>query len=1045
MIKQEEERFLNPGKEERSLLFWAWNGRLEKNELLRQMREMKEAGVGGFFIHSREGLETEYMGPEWMDCVKAVVAEAKKLDLEAWLYDEDRWPSGFAGGKVPAAGDAFRCKGLTLEVLKDKSYEELYREEIRDCADLSDTRNGIVAAYGAVIDGDDMTALRRLSMREDEILRSGETLLALRLEVSGSSDWFNGEAPPDNLNPDCVRFFIEETHEKYKAAVGEEFGKTIPGIFTDEPGLHDNHASFGETKSWIPWTYGLNACFQELSGYDFMDVAPWFYFNGASSGKTRHDYWGMISRRFGESYFKTLGDWCGENHLKLTGHFLQEYKTGLCVRVNGSVMPHYQYMQIPGIDLLCEQTGEYLTVKQCTSVARQLGREMVMTETDGCTGWNFTFEGQKWIGDWQYILGVNRRCRHLSLYTLRGCRKRDYPPSLNYQVSWWKKNRWMDEYFARFSILAKEGKAVCRILVLHPVSTVWGNLGSSPYGNPVRHSERDIPGQNIHGTNLNRLIEDLEREHLDCDLGDESLIAEYGGLKDGAFCVGKASYQVVILPEGMENLEKSTIRALEAFLNAGGRVLSVKTCPSLADGEADLEGVYDRLTGHSLWTTVSNREELLQELAPYRTVSIEAQEGQQCRDILYQLRQTKDGAVLLMVNNSRERAVDARVKLPFWGSPQEMDLFSGQSAAVSYGVDASGIDWQVHLSRTGSAAFYIRQSQVRETVIAGDLHYRLDQLNVLPLDICCYRMDGEEFSQPMEVFQAQNEIRARLGMKGISRNGQKQRYLWIDRPHAGDGHKVELLFSFNSRIRLRDVSLVMERPEEFDVTLKSELGETAVCTSPEAVRGGMSSPGQGSGTPADEGWFLDREFKSFPLPGGIGRGENSLLLSCHYRNDFELENIYLTGNFGVSEKRCIQNLPQRLPLGDWTRAGLKHYSGSVTLEFSFEKRASEAKETWLILPEWKGICAELSVNGHSVPLVWNREEGIAVGSLLTEGENHFALQIYGSPRNMMGPFHLKEEPHNTGAACFSPTPGSYAEEYLLAPFGLMGEIRLVEV
>ena len=133
---------------------------------------------------------------------------------------------------------------------------------------------------------------------------------------------------------------------------------------------------------------------------------------------------------------------------------------GLAVRVNGAVMPHYRYQHVPGIDLLCEQTEEYLTVKQCTSVARQLGKKQVLTETYGCTGWEFTFEGQKWIGDWQYVLGVNRRCQHLALYSLRGCRKRDYPPSFNYNTNWWNKNRHTEDYFARLSVLLEQGEAL---------------------------------------------------------------------------------------------------------------------------------------------------------------------------------------------------------------------------------------------------------------------------------------------------------------------------------------------------------------------------------------------------------------------------------------------------------------------------------------------------------------------------------------------------------------------------------------------------------
>ena len=119
------------------------------------------------------------------------------------------------------------------------------------------------------------------------------------------------------------------------------------------------------------------------------------------------------------------------------GHFLQEDKMGLCTRVNGAIMPNYQYQHVPGIDMLCEQTKEYMTISQCASVAHQLGKKVVLSETYGCTGWEFTFEGQKWMGDWQFVLGINRRCQHLALYSLRGCRKRDYPPSFNYNTNWW--------------------------------------------------------------------------------------------------------------------------------------------------------------------------------------------------------------------------------------------------------------------------------------------------------------------------------------------------------------------------------------------------------------------------------------------------------------------------------------------------------------------------------------------------------------------------------------------------------------------------------
>ena len=88
--------FSNPGPEWRGKPFWAWNGRLDKAELLRQVHVMKEMGLGGFFMHSRGGLATPYLQEPWFAAVDACIDEARRQGMLAWLYDEDRWPSGAA-------------------------------------------------------------------------------------------------------------------------------------------------------------------------------------------------------------------------------------------------------------------------------------------------------------------------------------------------------------------------------------------------------------------------------------------------------------------------------------------------------------------------------------------------------------------------------------------------------------------------------------------------------------------------------------------------------------------------------------------------------------------------------------------------------------------------------------------------------------------------------------------------------------------------------------------------------------------------------------
>ena len=84
----------------RCIPFWSWNDVLDEERLVKQVEWMNENGVGGFFMHARGGLKTEYLGEKWFDCIKACSEKAQELGMEAYAYDENGWPSGFVGGKL---------------------------------------------------------------------------------------------------------------------------------------------------------------------------------------------------------------------------------------------------------------------------------------------------------------------------------------------------------------------------------------------------------------------------------------------------------------------------------------------------------------------------------------------------------------------------------------------------------------------------------------------------------------------------------------------------------------------------------------------------------------------------------------------------------------------------------------------------------------------------------------------------------------------------------------------------------------------------------
>jgi len=197
--------FRNPSTTYRGAPFWAWNDRLQVSELTRQVKDMRAHGMGGFFMHSREGLETPYLSPEWMDCICQTVQAAKEAGMNAWLYDEDRWPSGFAGGRVPAAGgDAFRAKLLTLEkttqLPSDAPPSSLGKGAGGLGSEGSDPPEIILALFAAFIADGAILSARRLLLPQGEPLAPGEVYLVFRRQVSTPSEWFND----DTFTPDYV-------------------------------------------------------------------------------------------------------------------------------------------------------------------------------------------------------------------------------------------------------------------------------------------------------------------------------------------------------------------------------------------------------------------------------------------------------------------------------------------------------------------------------------------------------------------------------------------------------------------------------------------------------------------------------------------------------------------------------------------------------------------------------------------------------------------------------------------------------------------------
>ena len=147
------ELFENPTSEYRGAPFWAWNTVLDKKELERQAECLKEMGFGGYHMHCRTGMATPYMSDEFLVLVGDCVKKAEDEGMLAWLYDEDRWPSGFGGGIV-TKNPEYRAKYLLFTPVPYGKGEGA-KTSVRSSAAAGRSENGeLLAAYDVALNPD---------------------------------------------------------------------------------------------------------------------------------------------------------------------------------------------------------------------------------------------------------------------------------------------------------------------------------------------------------------------------------------------------------------------------------------------------------------------------------------------------------------------------------------------------------------------------------------------------------------------------------------------------------------------------------------------------------------------------------------------------------------------------------------------------------------------------------------------------------------------------------------------------------------------------
>ncbi len=974
--------FPDPPREYSSGPLWVWNDMLSEEQVRSTLRNLAEQNVKQVFVHPRPGLMTPYLSADWFRLWKVALEEAKRLDMNVWIYDEDSYPSGFAGGLVPDAMPEARGRGLFFSEVKR----------------LEKPGAGVLAVFRLGNGGCEEVTTRA---RAGETLRDGPYLVAA-VRRAPDSPWHGGKCYVDLLYPGVTQKFLEITLGAYQREIGSQFGKRVPGSFCDEPNLIP--------AGGMPWTDDLPAQFRKRWGYDLTPNLASLARPVGDWKRLRHNYFQTLLDLMIERWAKPYSEYCRDHGLEFTGHYWEhEWPASLAVPDNMAI---YAWPQRPAIDCLRNQYTEQVhaqfgnarMVKELSSVANQLGKKRTLCEAYGASGWGLCFEDMKRIGDWLYVLGINTLDQHLSDITIRGARKWDYPQSFSYHEPWWKAYHVLAGYFTRLSAAMSQGEQINRVLLIEPTTSAWMYQlhDFDFYATPFRQD----PNMKEIGDRFQDLVNLLERAQVEYDIGCEDILMRHGevptDVEPPRLVIGRRAYTTVILPPCTENLNEQTMRLLEEYVKSGGRVFCCGAPPQLVDGrKSDRGQVAAQAAG---WKRLTP-EAIPAQLQAMRCDGFAIRRSPDDKGILFHhRRQLDDGELLLLVNTSIQWPSSGEVASRLQGAEQ-WDLESGRIAPYRTepgepGLKSKepGLKLSFHLPPCGSLLLFLSRAPGKaesaaalaanapatRLAPAGPLTIRRTEPNVLTLDYLDVTAGGE----------TKKSVYCFLGCQfAFQKNGLPQN-------------------PWESAVQFRDELITKKFPPEsgcaatYRFTIAHEVPRPLQVVVERADLYAIACNGKPL-MPAKGSWWLDKSFGRIDITAAARTGANEVTIRARPFTMFhELAAAYVLGDFGLKAAGAGFTIvpAATLKLGKWNEQGLPLYSAAVSYRQRFELPQPSGRYA-VRLPAWYGSVAEVFVNDRSAGYIGFAPWQCDVTPHVVAGVNTIEVRVIGTLKNTLGPHH----------------------------------------
>ncbi len=999
--------FADPPTEFRSMPLWVWNDEHTWPRLKEQLAQFKQQGMGGVFVHPRPGLMTEYLGEDWFRLWKLSAEEGKRLGLLVNIYDENSYPSGFAGGHVPARAPDTAVQ--FVEPAFDVPPDRIPWAGVDTVAVFVIERD----AAGGVM------SARRVSSREE--IPAGQSVALFRLRRASGNPWTAGFPYVDLTNPQTAPLFLQTTFEPYKKHLGAEFGRTIRWVFDDEP-LLSSGGAYDSARFALPLSRYTLAEFRKRCGYDLADQLASLLWDVGDFRKVRFDYWQTLHDLWKENYFRPIFEWCDRNNLQFTGHWMEhEWPYPWITPADASL---YAYQHVPGIDMLegskirVDGKDPHLlfTIKQVAGVAHQL-RRRAFCEAYGVAGWDSTFEHYKRFGDWLMVHGINFMDQHLAFSTVRGARKRDHPQSFSDASAWWPYYRLHGDHLGRVSYLLSQGEARNRLLVLVP--TTSGFLQARRGG-----STPELEKMRADNAELNQFLADHQ---VDFDLLDEYILEWFGGQDGKRLKVGHAAYDLLVWPKNTANVRKQTLPHLEKYLAAGGEILALDQPAAYVDGRPDdaVRKLRDRYS--SQWHPAQDLPGLLAavraRLKPRVTFDTPPPSG-----VGFSERFLENGDRILFFANTGLKPVAARAAVD-GGAAELWDTVSGEIKPVPLPleIDLPPAGSQLFVVKPAGPAARPKPATQLARLQTGAWNIAADSPNVLVLDYCDFAGAGLDL-RGINTWRANWLLWQNHGFERPAWDNAvqyKTRIFDQNRFPPDSGFEATFRFEVAGAEALRGLELAVELPDLYKVTLNGQ----AVAFDKTAL-------------------WLDPHIRYAPVEKLARTGENVVKIAGRpFDVRMELENVYLRGNFAVEAAARGFRLaaPAKLEFGSWAKQGRPFYGDAATYETQVEVPTG-AGRVRVELGKWEGSVAEVLLDGkRAAVLGW---PPYAAEIAAAPGRHAVAVRVVSTPRNVFGPFHNRTKPRmRAWPAAWADFPEQQppGSQYDVLDYGLLEPFRVSSV